>query len=198
MEKIYIAFVDTPGFFASIIRKVLRQKYVHVVLSLDQDLNEAYSFGRRNPRVPIIAGFEKEEKEKVWSAFPQADYMVCSMECEEEQKQYIEQELRQAYQKRFSYHYAVAGLPFILMQKPFFQKNHYTCSSYVARILEDAGVCQWEKDFSLVTPKDFYERTDKKIVFEGKLAELIREEKVVGKAVRLRKDGLSRNVAYGQ
>ena len=47
MAHIYIALVDTPGFFASLIRHYLGQKYVHVVLSLDEQLSEAYSFGRR-------------------------------------------------------------------------------------------------------------------------------------------------------
>ena len=43
MEQIYLAFVDTPGFFASIIRRVIGIPYVHVVLSMDADLREAYS-----------------------------------------------------------------------------------------------------------------------------------------------------------
>ena len=46
MEQIYLAFVDTPGFFASIIRRVIGIPYVHVVLSMDADLREAYSVGK--------------------------------------------------------------------------------------------------------------------------------------------------------
>lgn len=52
MAHIYIAFVDTPGFFAWLIRRFLRQKFVHVVLSGDAELTEAYSVGRRNPAAP--------------------------------------------------------------------------------------------------------------------------------------------------
>ena len=62
MAEIYIAFVDTPGFFAGIIRRVIKQKYIHVALSLDPYLEETYSIGRRHPSVPLIAGFEKEDK----------------------------------------------------------------------------------------------------------------------------------------
>ena len=94
MAKIYIAFVDTPGFFAGIIRSVLKQKYVHVVLALDENLREAYSIGRRHPAIPFLAGFEREDKKKVLRAFPGADYMVCSMECTAKQQNYIETELR--------------------------------------------------------------------------------------------------------
>ena len=83
MAEIYIAFVDTPGFFARMIRKRLKQKYIHVVVSLDASLTEAYSIGRRHPSIPLIAGFEKEDKKKILRAFPQADYMICRITCSE-------------------------------------------------------------------------------------------------------------------
>ena len=172
MAKIYIAFVDTPGLFAGIIRRVIRQKYIHVALSLDPFLEETYSIGRRHPSVPLIAGFEKEDKYKILRAFPDADYLVCSIECSADQKAYIERELNEAMANRFRYHYAVLGLPFILMNVPFYQKNHYTCSSYIARLLEEAGVCTWDRHFSLVTPRDFLEYEKKEKIFEGSLYEL--------------------------
>ena len=89
MAQIYIAFVDTPGFFAGMIRQVIKQKYIHVVLSMDAELEEAYSVGRRNPAVPLFAGFEKEDKRKILTVFPTADYMVCSIECSLAQKEAI-------------------------------------------------------------------------------------------------------------
>ena len=107
MAEIYIAFVDTPGFFAGIIRSVIRQKYIHVALSLDPYLEETYSIGRRHPSVPLIAGFEKEDKYKILRAFPDAEYMVCSVKCTPEQKKYIEQKLNEAMEQRFHYHYAI-------------------------------------------------------------------------------------------
>lgn len=47
------------------IRQVIKQKYIHVVLSMDAELEEAYSVGRRNPAVPLFAGFEKRIKENL-------------------------------------------------------------------------------------------------------------------------------------
>lgn len=172
MEQIYIAFVDTPGLFAGIIRKVIKQKYIHVAVGLDPYLEEAYSIGRRHPSIPLLAGFEREDKTKILRAFPEADYMICSIECTAEQKRYVEQELNEAMRNRFRYHYTILGLPFILMGKAFYQKNHYTCSSYAAKLLEEAGICSFDKHFSLVTPKDFYEYEGKKKIFEGSLYEL--------------------------
>ncbi len=122
-HRFYIAFVDTPGFFAGIIRRVIEQKYIHVVLSMDPELEEAYSVGRRNPAVPLLAGFEKEDKRKILSVFPTADYMVCSIECTQAQKEAIRQELHLAMEERFHYHYAVAGLPLFCGTNRFIRKT---------------------------------------------------------------------------
>ena len=177
MAHIYIALVDTPGLFARIIRSVIRQRYIHVALGLDPFLEEAYSIGRRHPAVPLIAGFEREEKEKILRVFPSAGYLIFRLECTEEQKSFVEERLRESMENRFRYHYAVAGLPFILWKIPFYQKNHYTCSSYIAKLLEEAGICRWDKHFSLVTPRDFMEYEKKEFVFEGSLRDLVRLER---------------------
>ncbi len=174
MEKIYFALVDTPGLFASIIRRVIGMNYIHVVLAMDPELNEAYSVGRRNPAVPLFAGFEKEDAGKIESAFPTARYRIVSLECTEEQKENICQKLKECYDRRFRYHYCILGLPMILCNIPFYQKNHYTCSSFVASVLEENGLGLFEKHFSLVTPRDFYELEDTHVVYEGTLQEFNR------------------------
>ena len=69
-SAIYVGFVDTPGLFASIIRRVIGQNYVHVVLGFDPELKEAYSIGRRNPAIPLFAGFERENREKILKKYP--------------------------------------------------------------------------------------------------------------------------------
>ncbi len=185
MEHIYIAMVDTPGVFAAVIRGFLRQKYIHVVVGMDAGMEEAYSFGRRDPRIPFFAGFEREDKRKILKAFPTADYMVYELACSGEQKESLQRRLRQDYRKRFRYHYAVPGLPFIAWGRPFYLKNQYTCSSYIARILQENRICIFKKHFSLVTPKDFYLYPDKRVIFEGSLADFVgkaHEEDAVGQA----------------
>lgn len=170
MEYIYIAMVDTPGIFAAVIRRFIRQNYIHVVIGMDAGLEEAYSFGRRNPRVPWFAGFEREDKRKILRAFPTAKYRVCELECSREQKEGIRERLRKDYRRRFRYHYAVPGLPFIALGRPFYIRNQYTCSSYIARLLEEHRIRISGKHFSLVTPKDFYQYPYKRVVYEGSLA----------------------------
>ncbi len=155
MTEIYIAFVDTPGIFASIIRRVIKQKYFHVAIGLDENQDEAYSIGRRHPSIPLIAGFEKEEKRKILRAFPGADYMICSIPCTQEQKQFIKEELHEAMKNRYRYHYTILGLPFLLFGKPFYQKNHYTCSSYAASCLKRQASVPGTSIFRLLRPRIF-------------------------------------------
>lgn len=176
MEKLYIGLVDTPGLFAWIIRRVIKQDYIHVVLGLDHDLEECYSVGRRHPAIPLMAGFEKEEKHKIVRAFPAAKYLIYSIECTGEQKEMIRWQLAECYRNRYNYHYCIAGLPFILWKRAFYQKNHYTCSSFIAELLEQHGVLEFQKHFSLVTPKDFYELEQKEVIYEGSLRDICQKE----------------------
>ena len=173
MAHIYIALVDTPGFFAALIRRFLKQRYIHVVLGFDAKLEDAYSVGRRNPAIPVFAGFERECKDKSLEAFPTAFYRICELECTDVQKKALWEKMQEDYRKRFRIHYAVCGLPFILMNIPFYIYHQYTCSSYIASVLEENGIWHFKKHFSLVTPKDFYTGQNMRVVFEGELAQIV-------------------------
>ncbi len=179
MAHLYIALVDTPGFFAALIRFFIKQRYIHVVLAFDAKLEEAYSVGRRHPAVPFLAGVEREDKHEICRVFPEARYMIARIDCTVEQKRRIKRRMRRDWEQRYSYHYAIIGLPFIIMKKPFYQKKHYTCSSYIAQVLEESGIRIADKHFSLVTPRDFYEYEDKQMIFEGGLTEIIDSEEII-------------------
>ena len=173
MEKIYIVLVSTPGIFAFLIKQVIKQKYIHVSLALDDKLETTYSVGRRHPSVPWFSGFTRERFEQVLEKFPDAQYRIMEMEVTKEQKAAIKSELEMIYEKRKSIHYTIIGLPFILWNKPFYQRNHYTCSSFLAKFLSENGITLFQKHFSLVTPKDFLELRNTNLIYEGYLRDYI-------------------------
>ena len=88
--------------------------------------------------------------------------------------------MRLWYEHRWRYHYAVMELPFIAMGRAVHRSRHFTCSSFAAKFLSDAGITSFAKDESLVTPKDFYEWDGYTCIFRGKLRELVEEEPVRG------------------
>lgn len=166
-EKLYIVLISTPGIFATLIRLYTRLKYIHVVLAMDEGLKEAYSFGRRDPRIPIFSGFEHEQMEKVVGHFPRALCMVTEIECTREQKANVWKRIKYYKRNAGRYHYTILGLPFLVLNRPFHQKRRYACSQFVARTLEDYGIRSFDKHWSLVTPRDFYEMPDKRILYVG-------------------------------
>lgn len=123
MEKLYIGLVDTPGLFAWIIRKAIRQKYIHVVLGMDEMLDECYSVGRRFPSIPLLAGFEREEKEKIIRAFPTARYMIFTIDCTREQKENIRKQLKNAMKTAINIITALRGCLLFYYRRNFSGRN---------------------------------------------------------------------------
>lgn len=166
-EWVYLALVSTPGIFASAIRKVIDHDYVHVTLSLDADFKHSFSFGRRDPSVPYFAGFTREDASEILGQYPGARYRIVSIPCTKAQKSMLQRDFRRYYKNRFEYHYNILGLPFVLLNKPFYFKNRYTCSSFLAMLLDRRGIMSFDKHFSLVTPRDFYDGLQKTVLYEG-------------------------------
>jgi hypothetical protein len=184
MENIYLALVDTPGIFAAMIRRVIGLDYIHVAIAMDKDLQETYSVGRRNPAIPFFAGFTRERADEILAAFPNARYKIVAIPCTSEQKESILLDLMNSYEHRKEIHYCILGLPFILGNKPFYQRNYFTCSSYLARLLSSHGLISFDKHFSLVTPKDFYRNYTEDVVYEGDLGNYIRSRNYPSESVR--------------
>ena len=175
MDYVYIAMVDTPGLLADMIRKATGNNYIHVVISMDEGFEHAYSFGRRNPQIPIIAGFEQEETDRILHKFPTARYRITRIPCEPHKKEAMMAQLQEMYRERYTYHYCVAGLFAVLFQKPLHQRNFYTCSSFAARLLEQQGMQLFDKDYSLVTPDDFYHLEQLECIYEGYFRDYAKE-----------------------
>lgn len=175
MENLYLVLMDTPGFFAGIIRRVIKLNYIHVIISMDDALSENYSMNRRHPDIPILAGFVREHPSKIVMKFPESQCRILCMQCTSGQKREILKRLRYCHIHRFRFHYCVIGLPFILMDRPFYLKNQFTCSGFLAKLFDDNGIHLFHKHFSLVTPKDFYELDDLQVIYEGKLCDYVKE-----------------------
>ncbi|HBI61190.1 MAG TPA: hypothetical protein DDY31_08270, partial [Lachnospiraceae bacterium] len=158
MTRIYIAFVDTPGFFAALIRKFLKQRYVHVVIAADAMLEEAYSVGRRTPVIPFSSGFEREDKNEILRTFPTAFYRICELSCTAQQRQEIMERLHTDWRKRFHIHYAVVGLPFIVMGIPFSDKTEEIPVKKILEYIRNSYALKTEVKFPQKRSKTTYIR----------------------------------------
>ena len=60
MKKVYIVLTNTGTFLSRIVTVYTRKEFSHVSISLDENLNYMYSFGRLNAYNPFIGGFVHE------------------------------------------------------------------------------------------------------------------------------------------
>ncbi len=175
-ERLYITLVATPGIFAFLIRAFLKFEFIHVILGMDRRLTHCYSFGRRDPRIPILSGFEREEMDKVLRKFRNTRIAVYEIRCTPQQKAMVWKKIEYYMANRRRYKYAIIGIPFAALGIPFHQKRHYACSHFVARILEDCGIRKFDKHYSVMTPRDFYNMDDKKTIYIGSLRNFLEKQ----------------------
>ena len=64
MRKVYIVLTYTGTILSKIVKFYTRKEFSHVSISLDEKLDEMYSFGRIHAYNPFWAGFVHENKNK--------------------------------------------------------------------------------------------------------------------------------------
>ena len=86
--------------------------------------------------------------------------------------QYLRIKTRLDFMARHSkiYKYDFLGIVLRLFNIPISFKNHYVCTQFVAEILEKNKIFQFDKDTSLVKPKDFEKIKNSKIIYKGQYA----------------------------
>ena len=169
MKKIYIVATNTGTLFSRLLRIVTNEKYVHVSISLDKKFKKIYSFGRKEPKRILPAGFVNEKLDQICEVFNNSVCRIYELEITDEQYYRLKYELKQNYIKNaIKYKYNIRGLPFINFNLAYRRKYHYVCSQFCGKLLMDAGIIDFKKDYSIVKPKDLMELNHLKLIYEGK------------------------------
>jgi hypothetical protein len=81
---VYILLTDTGTLFTKSIKTYTKAPYNHASISFDRDLNDMYSFGRKNPNNPIHGGFVKEDIfTGTYSKYPETTCVIYKLEVTE-------------------------------------------------------------------------------------------------------------------
>ncbi|ETT86428.1 hypothetical protein MKZ08_11275 [Viridibacillus sp. FSL R5-0477] len=171
-KYIYILLTDTGTLFSKTIKQYTKAPYNHASIAFDLNLNEMYSFGRRNPRNPINSGFVKEDVlEGIYRAFPQTKCVLYKFEVDEEKIEKMKSIIDKFEKNKELYYYNLLGIVGVAFNEPIEPRNSFFCSQFVGEVLNRAGVIYWDKRTSLVTPNDFRNLPGFEVVFEGMLFE---------------------------
>lgn len=169
MNNYYIVLSHSNTILARLVRGFTGHYYNHTSLALSRELDEFYSFGRKNPRMLFPAGFISEGVHTGYFGLkPQTKIAVLKAELSDEDYQLMLTQLDEFRQQRSLYRYNILGLPVALFNIPWGRNKHYTCSGFVAYCMR--GILKFDKHYSLIKPEDFY-RFDFEKIYEGTAGE---------------------------
>ncbi|MBM7579385.1 hypothetical protein [Jeotgalibacillus terrae] len=171
-KKIYILLTDTGTAFTKTIKRYTKAPYNHSSLSLDKELIQLYSFGRKNPNNPFNGGFVQEDVLKgTYKKFPHTTCAVYEMTITTRQYEKIKRMIRLFQKKDRNTIYNLLGVLGVAFKEPFEPHGSYFCSQFVAEILHRAGMRLWDKLPALVEPDDFRRSDQTTLIYEGLLTD---------------------------
>ncbi|OLS41870.1 hypothetical protein [Bacillus sp. MRMR6] len=169
MRKVYVLLTDTGTVLTKIIKLYTKKQHNHASIALDDELWDVYSFGRKRPSNPFLAGFVRENIRG--GIFRKADCAIYCCTISEEQYETVCRKIREIEANKSDYRYNLLGLFAVMFNMEFDRKNAFFCSHFVAALLEECGVeINKRKPLSLVTPDDIKKSTSLELVYEGKLS----------------------------
>lgn len=156
MTYLYIIQMHSGSMPSCVVRRVTGYRYSHVALSLEKDCGTVYSFGRKSLYNFLNGGFTAERRDgRFFARFPNTDCRVLALEVTDGQYRRVQARLTEMQANGDAYRYDFLGAFLRLFRLPVRFRKRYVCSQFVAEVLEDAGICSFEKPACLIRPQDF-------------------------------------------
>lgn len=169
-KKIYIVLSQTGTCFSRAIKFYTKYNYNHCSIALDRDLNELYSFGRRKLRLPLPAGFVKEDIDSgIFKMYKNTTCRVYELDVTEEEYNEVKAIIEEFKKEGYKYKYSLLGVLAIMLHIPYNRRYHFVCSQFVAYVLKEGKIIHFEKDVSLIKPEDFDSLEKGQVVYSGLL-----------------------------
>ena len=156
MKKIYVVQMSTNTVPARIVSLFTMYKYSHIAISFDKSCDVLYSFGRRNLYLALDGGFTIEKKNgKFFKKFDKTKCRVYEASVTDSQYDYLYNVIGCMKNNQDSYKYDFLGIILRYIGVPITFKNKYVCSYFVAELLKNAKIYEFDKKTCFVEPKDF-------------------------------------------
>jgi hypothetical protein len=142
MEKhVYIVVSQTGTLLSRFLKLVTRAEYNHASISLVPDLDIMYSFGRKNPYNPFLAGFVKESARfGTFKRFSKTRVVVLDIAVSDAQYQAISRRINTMTVLKHHYRYNYLGLWLAGLRICYRQKRCFYCSEFVKDLLEKQDI----------------------------------------------------------
>lgn len=170
--NIYIILSDSGTFPGYLVSKVTRFRYSHCMIALSNDCDELYSFGRRSLHNFLKGGFVTEKRDgQFFTYFSETNCCILAHSVTQEQYQALVDELAvfQVDAQRYRYDFLGCGLRLLGVRSVF--DRRYTCSHFVAQLLENAKIHTFSAGTMMARPADFMNLPGIRVIYEGKLSD---------------------------
>lgn len=169
---LYIVLTRTNTAISNLIHMMTNDEYTHAAISLDKELDNMYSFARRNTYNPFIGRFKKEDiNEGIYRFNEILPGTIIEVEVSKEQYEKAKTLLEGFINNSDKYKYNYRGLIYNLLNKPITIENRFLCSEFVYYILKESGIVDLNMPRNLVKPQDLL-KVNGKIIYEGNLREI--------------------------
>ena len=169
MNEFYIVLSRSHTTVAMMVRTFTKKYYSHASLAFSPSLDSFHSFGRKNPKMMLPAGFITEGIDNgYFGLWPDTKILVLKGALCDDEFSLLQQRVREFEIDRAEFRYNVIGLVTSYIGIPWHRRKHYTCSGFVAYLFRD--ILDFGKDYSLVQPEDFY-KFDFEKIYEGTAGE---------------------------
>lgn len=169
MKRIYIIQMHTNTMPSRIVSLFTMYKYSHIAISFDEKCDIVYSFGRRNLYSFLNGGFTIEHKNgEFFSKFYDTSCRVYEVMVNDKQYHYLYKTIEYMKKNQDDYKYDFVGIILRYLGIPITFKNRYVCSYFVAELLKDAKIYDFDKRTCFVSPKDFENIDIFNLIYDGK------------------------------
>ena len=156
MKKIYIILTHTGTALSTIIKYYTKDEFSHISISLDENLEEMYSFGRLNPYNPFWGGFVHESiKNGTFKRFKNTRTEIYSLNIENEQYERLVKIIKYFNKNKNKYSFNILGLACVSIKKKIKRKNNFYCAEFVKHVLKSAGITSGAGLPKIIKPEDF-------------------------------------------
>lgn len=183
MKSIYLILTYTGTLPSKVIKKITKDEFSHVSISLDIDLNEMYSFARLRKYNFFIAGFLHEKiNEGTFKRFYKTTAKVYHLKITDEQYQTIKSTINQIIENKEEYKFNILGLCAVSIHKKVKREHYFYCAEFVKYVLEKAGIETGLPE--IVKPEDFKRIENIEEIYSGYLRDYNKKKTKLSKLLK--------------
>ena len=133
-KKVYVFVTNTGATTSKFLRCFTKAEYNHSSITVEEELPNTYSFGRRWKYYAFCGGFVKENPNKgLFGLFPKTKAVVLAFDVTKMQYEGLRMRLQEMYKNRKAYKYDWTGLFLALFHRKHKNVYHYYCSEFVKK-----------------------------------------------------------------